>query len=66
MLGVRASDMKFDEDMSDMEMILPQRGSLEGGGPSSHAPGSRQKNIIFLAGELTRLSARIVYKGEFR
>jgi hypothetical protein len=24
------SDMKFDEDMSDMEMILPQRGSLEG------------------------------------
>lgn len=34
------SDMKFDEDMSDMEMILPQRGSLEGGGPSSHAPAT--------------------------
>lgn len=34
------SDMMFDEDMSDMDKFLPQRGSLEGGGPSSHAPGT--------------------------
>ena len=34
------ADLMYDEATVDMDMFQPQRGSLEGGGPSSHAPAT--------------------------